>query len=86
MTATAYPYIETDATGVAIIAGTTTKVIEIVLDHLAHHWGAHEIRRQYPSLGLAQIHSAMSVYFNNQAELDREIEIRIEKTERIQTS
>lgn len=74
MTATAYPHIETDATGAAIISGATTKVIEIVLDHLAHHWDAHEIRRQYPYLHLAQIHAAMAYYFDNQEVLDRDIE------------
>ncbi len=86
MTATAYPHIETDATGVAIISGTTTKVIEVVLDHLAHHWDAHEIRRQYPYLHLAQIHAAMAYYFDNQDELDRNIEQRMQKVEKIQSS
>ena len=86
MTATAYPRIETDATGTAIISGTTTKVIEIVLDHLAHHWDAHEIRRQYPCLHLAQIHAAMAYYFDNQDELDRDIEQRVAKVEKIRSA
>jgi hypothetical protein len=46
MSAVAYPHIETTDDGVPIIAGTTTKVVEIVLDRLAHHWDADEIRRQ----------------------------------------
>lgn len=86
MTATAYPHIETDATGVAIISGTTTKVIEIVLDYLAHHWDAHEMRRQYPYLHLAQIHAAMAYYFDNQDDLDRDIDQRMSKMERIRSS
>lgn len=86
MTATAYPHIETDAEGAAIVSGTTTKVIEIVLDHLAHHWDAHEIRRQYPYLHLAQIHAAMAYYFDNQDELDRDIERRMRKVETIRSS
>jgi len=84
MTATAYPHIEIDSKGTAIISGTTTKVIEVVLDHLAHHWDAHEIRRQHPYLHLAQIHSALAYYFDNQDELDRDIESRRQKVIAIQ--
>jgi len=86
MTATVYPHIETDASGTAIISGTTTKVIEVVLDYLAHHWDAHEIRRQYPYLHLAQIHAALAYYFDNQSELDQDIERRRQKVDAIRSS
>jgi uncharacterized protein (DUF433 family) len=76
MTAAAWPHIELTADNVPIIIGTTTKVIEIVLDHLAHHWDAHEIRRQYPYLTLAQIHAALAYYYDHQQELDEDIERR----------
>jgi hypothetical protein len=52
MTATAWPFIEIDESGVAYVAGTRTKVIEIALDRIAHHWDADEIqrRRENPTL------------------------------------
>lgn len=71
-----YPHIAVGVDGVPIIEGTKTKVVEIVLDHLAHHWDTFEIRRQYPYLGLAQIHSALAYYYDNQAEVDQDIEQR----------
>jgi len=86
MTASVYPHIETDASGTAIISGTTTKVIEVLLDHLAHHWDAHEIRRQHPYLHLAQIHAALAYYFDNQLELDEDIERRRQKVDAIRSS
>jgi uncharacterized protein (DUF433 family) len=68
-------FISFDAEGRAIIAGTTYKVIEIVMDHIAHGWSPEEIRRQhYNEFSLAQVYAAMSYYFEHQAEFDAEIE------------
>jgi uncharacterized protein (DUF433 family) len=67
-------HIEADSRGVPYLAGTQTKVVEIVLDRLAHHWDADEIQRQHPHLSLAQIYSALAYYYDHQAEIDREIE------------
>ena len=72
MQATAYPYIELTPEGTAIIAGTTTKVIEVALDRLACHWDADEIRRQHPHLTLAQIHCALAYYYDHQAAMDQQ--------------
>jgi uncharacterized protein (DUF433 family) len=68
-------HIEVDKRGVAWIAGTTTKVIEVVLDKLAHGWSPEEIQRQhYGNLTLAQIHAAFAYYYDHQAEMDAQIE------------
>lgn len=83
MTAVAYPHLETTAADVPMIAGTKTKVVEVVLDHLAHHWDAEEIRRQHPSLSLAQIYSALAYYHDHQEEMDRDIAGRLTKVEQI---
>ncbi len=72
-----YPHIEADSAGVAILSGTTTKVLEIVQDHLAHHWHAEDICRQYPHLSLAQVHAALTYYYDHQAEIDDEIDRRL---------
>ncbi|MGD9853936.1 MAG: DUF433 domain-containing protein [Planctomycetaceae bacterium] len=76
MTIAAWPLIELDATGVARIEGTPTKVIEIALDRLAHHWDADEIQRQHPHLSLGQIHAALAYYYEHQEQCDRLIDER----------
>jgi uncharacterized protein (DUF433 family) len=68
------PHIEIGPDNVPRISGTQTKVLEIVLDRLAHHWDADEIQRQHPYLSLAQIYSAMAYYHDHQPEIDEAIE------------
>jgi len=65
-------YIELDAEGRAWIAGSNTKVIEIVLDKLAWGWSPEEMSLQHPQLSLAQIHAALSYYYDHQDELNAE--------------
>jgi uncharacterized protein (DUF433 family) len=79
-----YPHIEQQAGGAPLISGTLTKVVEIVLDRLAHDWGPDEIQRQHPHLTLAQIHSALAFYYDHQEEMDRDIQRRIQNVEEIQ--
>ena len=75
MTPTAtYPHIEISPEGVAYVASTKTKVIEIALDRIAHHWDADEIRRQHPHLSLGQIYAALAYYFDHKEELDSRID------------
>jgi uncharacterized protein (DUF433 family) len=83
MSTVAYPHIEIDAGGVPLVAGSTTKVVEIVLDRLAHHWDAEEIQRQHPHLSLAQIYSALAYYHDHQAEVDQDIADRLNKVNQI---
>src|SRR5438445_2074499 len=66
-------HIELDAEGRAWIAGTNTKVIEVVLDKLAYGWNPEEMCLQHPHLSLAQVHAALSYYYDHQAEFDAEI-------------
>lgn len=62
--------------GAAWIAGANTKVIEVVLDTLAHGSSPEEIHFQYPHLSLAQIHAALSFYYEHKPELEAEIHRR----------
>jgi uncharacterized protein (DUF433 family) len=78
MTTVAYPHIVVNAAGVPILEGTTTKVVEIALDHLAHRWDAEEIRRQHPHLSKGQIHSALAYYFDHQVEMDQQIAAQLD--------
>ena len=54
MATVSYPHIDFRADGEPIIEGTTTRVEEVVLDHLAYRWGAEQIHIQNPYLSLAQ--------------------------------
>src|ERR1700720_1082811 len=67
-------HIHRDAEGRAWIDDTNVKVIEVVLDHIAYGWSADEIHVQHRHLSLAQIHAALSFYFDHQQEFDHLIE------------
>lgn len=81
MSVSPYPHIEVTPEGVPLIAGTRIKVVEVVLDRLAHNWDADEIQRQHPHLTLAQIYSALAYYYDHQDEVDRDIERRLRQVE-----
>ena len=65
--------IELDENGIPWITGANTKVVEVVLDKMAHGSSAEEMHLQYPHLSLAQIHAALSYYYEHQEELDTQI-------------
>lgn len=69
-------HIEIDEKGVAWIDDTNVKVIEIVIDKLAHGSSPEEIHFQYPHLSLAQIHAALAYYYDHQTEIEAEIDRR----------
>jgi hypothetical protein len=62
MATVAYPHIDCTRDGGPFVAGTQTKVVEVVLDRLAYHWDADEIHRQHPHLSLSQIYSAQGPF------------------------
>jgi uncharacterized protein (DUF433 family) len=78
MSTVSYPHIELTSDGVAILSGTSTKVIEIALDRLAYRWGADENLRQHPHLSLAQIFSALAYYYDHQAAMDSAIQSQLD--------
>ncbi len=80
---TEYIHIELEPDGVPRIAGTTMKVVEIVLAQQAHGWSPEEIHFQHPYLSLAQIHSALAYYWDHKAELDADLARRAELVETI---
>lgn len=75
--------IEIDDQGVAWITGANTKVIEVVLDKLAYGWSPEEMHFQHPHLSLAQIHAALSYYYEHQEQLDSEIARRRKEVEKM---
>ncbi len=75
-TVTGYEHVQLDSQGTAVIAGTTMKVVELVMAQMAHGWSAEELHFQYPYLTLGQIHSALAYYWDHRETLDAEIERR----------
>lgn len=80
--ATTYEHIVIDQGGVPVIAGTRTKVLQLVVDMMAHGSSPEELRFQYPHLSLGQIHSALAYYWDHKEEIDADIERRFERVER----
>jgi len=67
-------HIRLDDAGTAWIDDTNVKVVEVVLDKLAHGSSPEEMHFQYPHLSLAQIYAALSYYHDHQEAFDKEIQ------------
>jgi uncharacterized protein (DUF433 family) len=65
-----YPHITLNSHGVPCIDGTRHRVIDIVADHVAHGYGAAQIVEQYPDLTPAQVHAALTYYYDHQDAMD----------------
>jgi uncharacterized protein (DUF433 family) len=65
------------------IVGTTMKVVELVVEQRAYGWSPEELHFQHPYLTLRQIHSALAFYWDHRDELDRDIERRGERAEKL---
>ena len=81
---TRYEHIRLDEAQVPLIAGTRVKVIELVLDHLSYGWSPEELHFQHPHLTMGQIHSALAYYWDHKAELDQDIERRLQLVDQLQ--
>jgi uncharacterized protein (DUF433 family) len=81
---TRYEHITLNDAHVPLIAGTTMKVIELVLDHLAYGWSPEELHFQHPHLTMGQIHSALAYYWDHKAELDQDIARRLQVVDQLQ--
>ncbi|MEL6489815.1 MAG: DUF433 domain-containing protein [Cyanobacteria bacterium J06621_3] len=73
---TEYPHVALTSEGIPIIAGTTMKVIEIVLAQRSYGWTAEEIQINHRYLSMGQVYSALAYYWDNRQSLDEDIERR----------
>lgn len=80
---TSYEHVSLNQAGVPCIAGTNTKVVELVLNKLAYGWSPEELHFQHPHLSLGQIYSALAYYHDHKEMMDRDIQRRQEKVEQI---
>jgi uncharacterized protein (DUF433 family) len=74
---TGYDHVLISDTGVPVIAGTTMKVVELIVERMAYGWSPEELHFQHPYLTLGQIYSALAYYADHQNELDGDIERRL---------
>jgi uncharacterized protein (DUF433 family) len=80
-----YAHISIGPDNVPMLTGTRIKVVEIVLDHLAHGSDADEIHRQFPHLSLGQVYSALAYYYDHRDAVDEDIARRLEQVDEIQS-
>jgi uncharacterized protein (DUF433 family) len=83
LTATFATRIELDDRGIAWIVGTKVKVIEVVLDMIAYGSSPEEIHFRHPNLSLAQIHGALTYYYENQDRIDEQMRRGLEESDKL---
>ncbi len=76
---TRYKHIRLDEDHVPSIAGTTMKVVDLVVEQQAYGWISEELHFQHPYLTLDQIHSALAYYWDHGEELDHDISRRLKR-------
>jgi uncharacterized protein (DUF433 family) len=84
VTETRYEHIILNENNVPSIAGTTMKVVELVVEQQAYGWSPEELHFQHPYLTLGQIYSALAYYWDHREELDRDIQQRLERVTELQ--
>jgi uncharacterized protein (DUF433 family) len=78
----AYPHIEKiEGRPVRLRRMPRIRVAQIVMDYLYQGWSPDEICNQYPHLKPAEVHSAMTYYFDHQIEIEKEIEDEVKLVE-----
>src|SRR5580704_12890853 len=76
-------HLRLDERGVAWIADTNVKVIEVAMDQTAYGWDAEEIHAAHPALSLAQIHAALSYFHDHKPAMDAEMKRHLETHSRM---
>lgn len=83
MISTGYDHIIMQEDRVPVIAGTSVKVIELVIEKIAYGWSAEELHFQHPDLSMGQIHAALAYYWDHADELDADIAQRRQTAQQI---
>jgi uncharacterized protein (DUF433 family) len=79
-------HITVDEKGVARIAGSRMKVIDLVMEKAGSKLTPEDLHREFPHLLLAQIYAALTYYHDHQAELDTQIQESIEFADRMRAA
>jgi uncharacterized protein (DUF433 family) len=87
MSTVATAHVWLDHQGKAWIDDSNVKVIEVALDMIANGWRPEEIYlHHYGHLSLAQIHAALTYYYDHQAAFDAEIERQVRAYDALRTA
>ena len=79
---TSYPHIDKPkGQSVRLAEAPRIRVAQVVMDYLAHGWSVEEMCRQHPNLTPAQVHAAMTYYFDHQQEIEDEINQEVRNTQ-----
>jgi uncharacterized protein (DUF433 family) len=81
-----HAHIRLDNRGVAWIDDTSTKVIEVALDQIAHGRSPEEIHFQHRQLSLGQIHAALAYYHDHKGDFDAEVQQSLERVGRMRAT
>lgn len=80
-----YPHIVLDEAGVAWIEGSTTKVVELVVERRACGWSPEELAYQHPTLSLGQIFSALAYSWDHRDALEAELIGRLSRADALRS-
>jgi len=80
---TTYPHITINRKGRPCIDGTRHRVIDIAADHVAHSYSAAQIVEHYPDLTPAQVHAALTYYYDHQDAMDADLMASYRATEQL---
>jgi hypothetical protein len=79
-TISTYPHIVKEADSPARLERhPRTRVAMIVMDYLGRGLGPEDIVLHYPYLTLAEVHAAMTYYYDHQDEIDSEIQGEVDQ-------
>lgn len=81
MATTAYAHIDLRPDDVAIIAGTRTKIVLVVMDWNESGYDIERLTGVYPHLTHGQLFSALAYYYDHKDTFDREVERRRTRAE-----
>lgn len=76
LTPTEYPHIVLTQDQVALIEGTTLKVVELVMAQRAYGWTPEEIQINHRYLSMSQIYAALAYYWDHRSTLEADIQRR----------
>lgn len=82
-----HPYIKTDkkiSQGSPVIVGTRTRIIDIIIEYEYLGKTPDQIIDAHPYLSLAQVHDALSYYYDHREEVDQEIVDRKDELKKLQ--
>jgi uncharacterized protein (DUF433 family) len=71
--------------GSPVLAGTRTRVVDVVIEYAMLGRSPDEIIDAHPHLNLAMVHDALSYYYENREKLDAEIQSRIQDIDELES-